>query len=152
MTSLPSPADLENSPVWSVIRAAHTLERRVTALFDAYGLTPVQFGVLCYLAANGPMTTADLARSVLVRPQSMAGVINTMDRRGLVTRHGPRGKGRSNPISLTPDGGNLLAVVWAPFEVANTPDALGLSTAHAELLPRLMSCLRGAQVRDRPQP
>lgn len=134
--------------MWSVIRAAHDLERRVTALFDAYGLSPVQFGVLCYLAANGPMTTADLARSVLVRPQSMAGVVNTMDGRGLVTRHGPRGRGRSNPISLTPDGENLLAAVWAPFELANTPEALGLSPEHAELLPRIMSRLRDAQVRE----
>lgn len=148
MTSLPSPADLENSAVWSVIRAAHALERRVTALFDAYGLSPVQFGVLCYLAANGPMTTAGLARSVLVRPQSMAGVVNTMDGRGLVTRLGPRGKGRSNPVSLTPDGETLLVAVWAPFEVADSADALGLSPEHAELLPRLMSRLREARVRE----
>ena len=130
--------------MWSVIRAAHTLERQVTALFAAHGLTPVQFGVLSYLAANGPMTTAEVARSVLVRPQSMAGVIDTMDKRGLVARHGPRGRGRSNPVTLTSGGEDLLSVVWPSFELANAPDALGLSEVRARLLPRIMRDLLDA--------
>lgn len=138
--------------MWSVIRAAHTLERQVTALFAAYGLSPVQFGVLSYLAANGPMTTAEVARSVLVRPQSMAGVIDTMVKRGLVTRYGPRGRGRSNPVALTSAGEDLLAVVWPPFELANAPNALGLSEAHAGLLPLLMRDLLEARERDHRQP
>lgn len=94
----PSRDDLDNSPVWSVIRAAHVLERRVTALFAAHDLTPVQFGVLCYLAASGPMTTADVARSVLVWPQSIAGVLTAMERRGLIARGDLRGRGRANPV------------------------------------------------------
>lgn len=149
MSSLPSPEDLESSPVWSVIRAAHTLERQVTALFGDYELTPVQFGVLCYLAASGPMTTAEVARSVLVRPQSIAGVVDTMDERGLVLRRGPRGRGRSNPVQLTSSGEELLAQVWPRFEQANTAAALGVSEEGAVLLPLLMRDLLAAQEADR---
>lgn len=141
MRSLPQPEDLESSPVWSVIRAAHALERHVTTLFGAYDLTPVQFGVLSYLSANGPMTTAALSRCVLVRPQSIAGVVDAMDRRGLVRRDGPRGRGRGNPVHLTRTGEDLLASVWPSFLDANTSTALGLSAQHATLLPRLMNDL-----------
>ncbi len=149
MSSLPSPEDLESSPVWSVIRAAHTLERRVTALFAIYDLTPVQFGVLSYLGANGPMTTAEVARSVLVRPQSIAGVVNNMDRRGLVFRSRPRGRGRSNPVQLTTSGEELLSQVWPEFEQANTAGTLGLSKEQAVSLPLLMHALLTALEADR---
>lgn len=145
MSPLPTTQDLESSPVWSVIRAAHLLERQVTVLFAAYELTPVQFGVLSYLAASGPMTTAEVARRVLVRPQSLAGVVDTMDKRGLVLRRGPRGRGRSNPVELTSAGGELLAQVWPQFELADTPDALGLSQQRAAALPVLMRDLLAAQ-------
>ena len=145
MPSPPTPEELDASPVWSLIRAAHMLERHVTEVFGAHALTPVQFGVLSYLAATGPMTTAELARSVLVRPQSIAGVIHTMSERGLVERPGPRGRGRSSPVHLSNAGEILLAAVWPSFVQANAADALGLSTEQAATLPdtmhRLMSRL-----------
>ncbi|MDQ2757634.1 MAG: MarR family winged helix-turn-helix transcriptional regulator [Actinomycetota bacterium] len=149
MSPLPSPDDLERSPVWSVIRAAHTLERQVTALFAVYDLTPVQFGVLSYLGAKGPMTTAEVARSVLVRPQSIAGVVNNMDQRGLVIRIRPRGRGRSNPMKLTKSGEKLLSQVWPRFEQANTADNLGLSQEQAVSLPLLMRALLASHEADR---
>ena len=79
MSPLPTPEDLELSPLWSVVRAAHALERRATALLAAHEVTPVQFGVPSYLAATGPMTTGEIARSVLGRPQSITDVVNTME-------------------------------------------------------------------------
>lgn len=145
MSTLPTPEDLELSPLWSVIRAAHSLERRVTALLAAHELTPVQFGVLSYLAATGPMTTAEIARSVLVRPQSIADVVNTMEQRGLVVRGSPRGRGRSNPVQLTSRGKKLLTQVWPRFEDANTAEALGLSDQDVARLPLLMRDLLAAE-------
>lgn len=149
MSPLPTSADLDASPVWSVIRAAHLLERRVTIVFGAHALTPVQFGVLSYLAATGPMTTAELARSVLVRPQSIAGVIATLDDRGLVARPGPRGRGRSTPVHLTPAGEKVLTAVWPSFVEANTAQTLGIDPGQLELLPEVMHALM-AKLEDPP--
>lgn len=128
---VPSPEDLEDSVVWSVIRAAHILEREVTALFAGFDLSPVQFGVLSYLGANGPMTTSALARSVLVRPQSLTGVITSLDRRGVVERPGVRGRGRASPVALTAAGQRLLAQVWPAFVVADEAIARGLPEQQA---------------------
>ncbi len=112
--------------VWSVIRAAHVLEREVTALFAGFDLSPVQFGVLSYLGANGPMTTSALARSVLVRPQSLTGVVTGLEGRGLVERPGGRGRGRSSPVALTGAGQQLLTQVWPAFATADEAVARGL--------------------------
>lgn len=120
--------------VWSVIRAAHVLEREVTALFAGFDLSPVQFGVVSYLGANGPMTTAALARSVLVRPQSLTGVIDSLEDRGIVERRGRRGRGRSNPVALTTAGGQLLAQVWPAFAAADEATARGLHEQQAAAL------------------
>lgn len=130
----PTPEDLESSVIWSVIRAAHVLEREVTALFARFDLSPVQFGVISYLSANGPMTTAELARSVLVRPQSLAGVIDILETRGLIERFGSRGRGRASPVALTTAGDELMAQVWPAFTKADTTPTLGLSDDQAAVV------------------
>lgn len=130
----PTPEDLESSVIWSVIRAAHVLEREVTALFARFDLSPVQFGVLSYLSANGPMTTAELARSVLVRPQSLAGVIDILESRGVIERLGGRGRGRASPVVLTTAGNELVAKVWPAFTTADTAPTLSLSEGQAAAL------------------
>jgi DNA-binding MarR family transcriptional regulator len=131
---VPSPEDLEDSVVWSVIRAAHVLEREVTALFAGFDLSPVQFGVLSYLGANGPMTTSALARSVLVRPQSLTGVIASLEQRGVVERPGARGRGRASPVTLTAAGQHLLAAVWPAFATADQAVAAALPQQQAAAL------------------
>lgn len=130
----PSPEDLESSVIWSVIRAAHVLEREVTALFAGFDLSPVQFGVVSYLSANGPMTTAELARSVLVRPQSLAGVVDLLETRGLVARVGDRGRGRASPVALTGAGDALVAQVWPAFAAADATPTLGLREGQGAVL------------------
>lgn len=120
--------------VWSVIRAAHVLEREVTALFAGFDLSPVQFGVVSYLGANGPMTTSALARSVLVRPQSLTGVVTSLEDRGIVERRGRRGRGRSNPVALTTTGERLLAQAWPAFAAADEATARGLPERQAAAL------------------
>lgn len=141
----PTPEDLECSVIWSVIRAAHVLEREVTALFASFELSPVQFGVLAYLGANGPMTTAALARSVLVRPQSLAGVISTLEARELLARRGQRGRGRASPVVLTPAGEELLGTVWPAFRTADKALADDLPVAQTGTLTAM---LRSVTTRD----
>lgn len=142
---LPTPKDLDTSVVWSVIRAAHVLEREVSALFAAFELSAVQFGVLAYLSTGGPMTTADLARSVLVRPQSIVGVIDNLEARNLVVRQGPRGRGRASPVALSPAGERLLAQVWPAFTASNQASALGLRADQVMALTETVHALLAAK-------
>ena len=119
---------------WTLIRAAHRVERSLTELFAERGLTPIQFGVLAQLATGEPLTQAELARAVLVRPQSMAELIGGMVDRGLLVRTGSRGRGRPNPIALSDQGAELLERIWPAVLAANDLTRLGFTTAQSEEL------------------
>ncbi|WP_369053422.1 MarR family winged helix-turn-helix transcriptional regulator [Kineococcus terrestris] len=130
--------DIDGLLAWSLIRAAHRVERELTAVFAEHGLSPVQFGVLCHLAAGAEPTQAELARRVLVRPQSITGVLDGMVERGLVARGAERSKGRRNPLALTAAGHALLAEVWPVVREVDHPGRLGVSAAEAAALNRVL--------------
>lgn len=135
--------DLDGLLTWTLIRAAHPVERRLTALFAEHGLSPVQFGLLAHLSIGRASTSAQLARDVLIRPQSIAGVVDGLVDRGLVARSGPRTRGRPNPIELSGAGHALLADVWPGVLAANRPGPLGLEPPAAAELNRLLHLLIG---------
>ena len=133
--------DIDALVTWSLIRAAHRAERRLTSLLADQGLTPVQFGVLAYLATGESFTQAQLARAVLVRPQSLSGVLTGLEERGLVARRGARTKGRRNPLELTDAGHQCLGRAWPVVESVNTPQTLGMTDAEADELNRTLLCI-----------
>nr|WP_269328233.1 MarR family winged helix-turn-helix transcriptional regulator [Kineosporia mesophila] len=142
--------DIDALVTWSLIRAAHRAQRELTQLFAEHGLSPVQFGVLTHLSTGTPMTQAQLAREVLVRPQSISGVLDGLVHRGLISRSEGRSKGRRNPLTLTTAGHDLMSVVWPLVHAANQPDRLGLSATETATLNEIL--LRLASDQDRPQP
>lgn len=130
--------DIDALVTWSLIRAAHRAERELTVLFAAHGLSPVQFGVLSHLATGAEPTQAQLAREVLVRPQSMSGVLDGMVERGLISRGAERSKGRRNPLTLTREGHELLAAVWPSVQSANRLERLEMTAAEVTALNRVL--------------
>ena len=119
-------ADVDALVGWSLLRAAHRVERDLTAVLAGVDLSPVQFGVLATLATRPPCTQAELARTVLVRPQSMAGVVSTMVARDLVARSGPGGRGVATTLVLTERGREALERAWPRVVGAHGPARLGL--------------------------
>lgn len=96
-------------PLWTLVQTAHVAGRRIAAVFGEAGLTPQQFGVLACLVdgdADGDdgLSKAELARAVLVRPQSMGRLVDAMIRQGLVARSGPGGRGRRAALTVTDRG------------------------------------------------
>lgn len=141
--------DLNALVTWTLIRAAHQVERELTALFADWGLTPVQFGVLAHLATGAALTQAELARQVLIRPQSMNGLLDGMIGRGLLVRTGERGRGRRNPVALSPEGHQLLGNVWPAVQAANDLTGLGIDPSDARRLNNVLHRLLLAQFEGR---
>jgi DNA-binding MarR family transcriptional regulator len=100
-------------------------------VFAEVGLTPTQFGVLVQLEDREPRTQADLARGVLLRPQSMGELVESLLARGLVGRDGPGGRGRRVGIRLTEGGRALLAAAWPRVRPFNALDELLHRVRHA---------------------
>jgi DNA-binding MarR family transcriptional regulator len=129
-------------PLWDLVQTAHLAARRFTEVFEAAGLSPAQFGVLASLADGDDLSPADLARAVLVRPQSMHRLVADMVEAGLVARTGPGGRGRRTGLVLTAAGAQALDRARPAAYALSAPAALGLSDAEAGELVRVLAVLR----------
>ncbi|SIR75904.1 MarR family winged helix-turn-helix transcriptional regulator [Williamsia sterculiae] len=131
-------ADIAALPAWTLVQAYHPVARRFHEIFAAEQLTPVQFGVLVQLSANPGVSQADLARTILVRQQSMAELLSALTERGLLTRDIENRHGRSVPLHLTAEGRQALQRAGAAVVDFNTTDRLGLTESEASTLNTLL--------------
>ena len=81
--------------------------------FARFGLTPSQWGVLRTLhraagQGRGDLRLTDLGDRLLVRPPSVTGVIDRLERMGYVTRTASESDLRAKYLSLTPAGRILV--------------------------------------------
>lgn len=134
----------ETFPVWELVRTAHLAGLRFTETIGPAGLTPTQFAVLLALADDEGPSSAEVARRVLVRPQSANALIGGLVDQGLVVRDGPGGRGRRAGVALTDLGRDALERALPLVRAFNAPDALGLTPAQAAMLVELLGHVRSA--------
>jgi DNA-binding MarR family transcriptional regulator len=125
-------------PLWKLVQTAHLAERRFTEVFAAAGLTPAQFGVLACLADGDDLSKADLAKAILVRPQSMARLTDAMVDSGLIARAGPRARGRRSTLTMTELGRRALEQARPAAWAINQPRAIGLDPEEVDVLLTLL--------------
>jgi len=123
---------------WTVVRLAHVLNRQFEAAMQAVSLTPTQCGVLATIAADPGMGSGELARRVLVTPQSVGELVAALEVAGHVTRDRTGGRGRRAGISLTPQGERTLTEAYRIVAALNEPSRLGLDRAEAATLNALL--------------
>jgi DNA-binding MarR family transcriptional regulator len=68
-----------------------------------------QLVVLKRLEADGPTTTADLARAEKIKPQTMGGMIADLEAEDLVARRDDADDGRRRLVSITRAGSRAIA-------------------------------------------
>ncbi|MEV0445389.1 MarR family transcriptional regulator [Streptomyces spectabilis] len=88
--------------------AVRHVVRRLRTQTPETGLTASQRSALALLA-EGPATTAELARAEHVRPQSMRLTVGALESEGLVGRAPDPHDGRRSVVSVTEDGRRVLA-------------------------------------------
>src|SRR6201996_3274390 len=87
-----------------LMQAVGVLLRRVRGEAGKEGLSWSQAAALGRLDRGGPMTTAELARAEMVKPQSMGTLLAELEQEGLVPRDPHPTDGRQILFSLTPAG------------------------------------------------
>jgi DNA-binding MarR family transcriptional regulator len=85
-------------------QAIGMLVRRVRAAGRAHELSLSESAVLATLDREGPVTTADLARTQSVKPQSMGATVAALAKSGMVARRAHPTDGRQRLIALTAKG------------------------------------------------
>jgi len=77
-------------------------------LLKPVGITALQYTALTVLRRRDGLSSAQLARNSFVTAQSMADMVTTLERRGLITRRRDPDNRRVLLISLTDEGDALL--------------------------------------------
>lgn len=131
-------------PLWELIQTSWVVARGFTEVFAEAGLSPGQFGALQCLAEQDGLTQAELARQLMMRPQSVGEVVGSLLQRGLVRRDGPSGRGRRAGLTLTDQGRDTLRQAWPGVRAFNAPDTLGLTIEETATLVRLLQVVRRA--------
>lgn len=120
-----------------LVRAADTVEHRLSLHIGTFGLSWSQFGVLEALFHLGPQCHKDLATRLLRSRGNLTLVIHNLEERGLVTRRRDSRDGRQMNVSLTDVGRELISRAF-PLHAAQIDQAMaGLSAQEQEELGRL---------------
>jgi DNA-binding MarR family transcriptional regulator len=120
------PADpaLHDASASDLIQGIGVLLRRVRSEAGNEGLSWSQSAAMGRLVRSGPMTTADLARAEMVKPQSMGTLLAELEQDGLVRREPHPTDGRQILFSLTPAGAqarrqrHAAKVAWLSAAIA----------------------------------
>src|SRR5438105_2397349 len=112
--------------VRALVRAFGLLERVQQPYWSSFGISGSQWGVLRALyraetesaashtsGSAGGLRLTDLSERLLIRPPSVTGVVDRLQRAGLVVRGGSRTDLRVKQVGLTPDGRQLVKRVLA---------------------------------------
>jgi DNA-binding MarR family transcriptional regulator len=103
-----------------------------------YDLRPVDFSVLSLITHNPGITSRQLCGSLGILPPNLVGMVNTLEKRGLIARKPHPRDGRAVGLHLTPAGRTLMQA--AEQTAADLESEVGnrLSAAELRTLIRLL--------------
>jgi DNA-binding MarR family transcriptional regulator len=103
-----------------------------------YGLRPVDFSVLSLVVHNPGITSRQLCASLGILPPNLVGMVNALQRRGLIVRLPHPRDGRAMGLHLTPAGHQLMLGAQETASRLETDAASKLSAAEVKTLIRLL--------------
>ncbi|MFI8221381.1 MarR family winged helix-turn-helix transcriptional regulator [Streptomyces sp. NPDC085932] len=105
---------MSTSLLYLVKRTELAVRARLEELLKPAGITALQYTALTVLQRRDGISAAQLARDSFVTAQSMADMVRSLERRGLVRREPNPGNGRERLILLAAPGRQLLAEYAEP--------------------------------------
>jgi DNA-binding MarR family transcriptional regulator len=96
-----------------------------------YDLRPVDFSVLSLITHNPGITSRQLCGSLGILPPNLVGMVNTLEKRGLIARKPHPRDGRAVGLHLTPAGRTLMQA--AEQTAADLEGEVGSRLTAAEL-------------------
>ena len=106
-----------------------------------YGLTGPQSAVLRTLVKYGSLSSASLSRRLYVTPANITGIIDRLERRGLVERTRKKGDRRIGLVKLTESGAQLGSSFPDPIENRLIVGLADLDKEYVQILALVMNQL-----------
>lgn len=111
-----------NAPQDPIAEIIHRIRRLMQAaelyskkLDKNYGLTSAQLHTILALYENGPQPPSQLAKRVMVKSSTITGIVDRLERKGLVTRVRSLRDRRVTNIELTTEGKRLSKKAPSPI-------------------------------------
>src|SRR5437016_2947868 len=131
-------ASAAQEAVLNLLRAGDRLQIRLERLFRPYGLTPSQYNVLRILRGEGAaLPILEIAARTIAVVPGITGLIDRLERVGLVQRRRCAEDRRKVYVSATPEALGLLARLDGPLEELHRSMVGDLSGAELGELIRL---------------
>lgn len=119
-----------------LVRAVYLDSQKMSRQF---GLTGQQSLVLRLLLSSGSMSSADLSRLMYVTPSNITGIIDRLERKGLVERIRKEGDRRVVLINLTDAGNKLGEDIPDPIENRLINELIDLDKDHVRFISMAMN-------------
>ena len=104
-----------------------------------YGLTGPQSTLLRTLVKEGPLSSASLSRRLYVTPSNITGIIDRLEKKGLVERIRKERDRRIALINLTENGAELSNSLPDPIEKKLIYELADLEPEHVRILALVMN-------------
>jgi DNA-binding MarR family transcriptional regulator len=118
------------SLIYALKQLETILRPRFTRVCVDHGLTATQFTALTVLSRRPGLTSSELARRSFVTAQSMAGTLEPLLERGLVSREQDPGHGRRMLLTLT--GSDEAVIQEAGPDVLELEDSMVDGLSHED--------------------
>ncbi len=110
---------------------------------EPYELTPPQFGLLAFLWQQDGLTQVELSEKAQIDRSTVGGLIDRLERSGLLERRQHPQDRRAYKIHLTEQGKSMEATLSACAERATSRFTAGLTNDERAELRRMLEILRG---------
>jgi DNA-binding MarR family transcriptional regulator len=125
--------------VWSIRRLVRAVYLDSQKISKRYGLTEPQSAVMRNLFNSGPVSSADLSRTLFVTPSNITGIIDRLEKKQLVERIRKEGDRRVALITLTESGKELSRTLPDPIMKKFITELADLELDHVQLLAMAMN-------------
>jgi DNA-binding MarR family transcriptional regulator len=128
-------------------RATHATLHLLTGALAELSLTPSEINALANLADGEPRTVSDLGAAVGAKPATVTGILDRLERRGLINRSVRQGDRRAVLIALTSSGVEAARTVHAAFDDCERRALSGLSDESVAAARAVLRALTSAAAR-----
>ncbi|MFI8993424.1 MarR family winged helix-turn-helix transcriptional regulator [Streptomyces violens] len=143
------PTRIRALPSWLLGRAAARGHRLVADALAREGMRMMHHAVLSAVAELGPVSQADLGRSLSIDPKDMVMIVNDLVAEELVTRAPDPRDRRKNAVTISPAGTRTLRRTQKLGDAANAELTAALSPAERDQLIDLLTRIAAPGLDDR---
>ncbi|HEY8047750.1 MAG TPA: MarR family transcriptional regulator [Ramlibacter sp.] len=129
---------LEGLIGYNARRAALAVIEVFLARMSTYDLRPVDFSVLSLVTHNPGVTSRQLCTTLGILPPNLVGMVNNLEKRGLIVRQPHPHDGRAMGLHLTPGGQKLMRDAERTAAQLESEAAAKLTDAEVRTLIRLL--------------